>query len=313
MVRNLLITGGAGFIGSNLVKHINKWNPEISIKVMDDLSAGLASNLTGTSGELIQASILDYSKVLSAMKNVDSVIHLAALGSVPRSISFPRLTHEVNTTGTLNILEAARETGVEHVVVASSSSVYGNNISQPKGEFDWTRPLSPYGVSKLTTESYALAYGFSYGMKTLALRFFNVYGPSQLADHQYAAVIPRFISSALYGRPLDVFGDGFQSRDFTFVDSVSAILLDACLKEVHSENPVNVAFGTSTSLLELISVLEDILGRRVDVSFHPPRSGDVKVSYSDPRLMRKLFPDASSTQLEVGLRKTLSWFMDHRN
>jgi UDP-glucose 4-epimerase len=246
------------------------------------------------------------------MKNSDSVIHLAALGSVPRSIANPRLTHEVNTTGTLNILEAAREAGVDHVVVASSSSVYGNNISQPKSEFDWTRPLSPYGVSKLTTESYALAYGFSYGMKTLALRFFNVYGPSQPANHEYAAVIPRFISSALAGSPLVVFGDGNQSRDFTFVDSVTEVLLEASLTKSHSENPVNVAFGSSTSILELISVLEGILGRRLDVSFHPPRNGDVRVSLSDPTLMKTMFPSASPTHLEVGIKKTLTWLLNER-
>jgi UDP-glucose 4-epimerase len=312
MIRNILITGGAGFIGSNLVKQINSKHPEININVIDDLSGGSLHNLEGTSSKLTQASILDYPKLLAVMKNSDSVIHLAALGSVPRSIANPRLTHEVNTTGTLNILEAAREAGVDHVVVASSSSVYGNNISQPKSEFDWTRPLSPYGVSKLTTESYALAYGFSYGMKTLALRFFNVYGPSQPANHEYAAVIPRFISSALAGSPLVVFGDGNQSRDFTFVDSVTEVLLEASLTKAHSENPVNVAFGTSTSLMELISVLEGIIGRRLDVAFHPPRKGDVRVSHSDPTLMKTLFPSASPTQIQLGLRKTLSWFLDQR-
>ena len=195
----VLITGGAGFIGSNLASYFQQHAPETEIVVLDDLSTGKLENLDGSVAQFAEGSILDCDLLDSLTRGVDSVVHLAAIGSVPRSVRAPRPTHEANTTGTLNVLEAARRFSVDHVIVASSSSVYGSNQALPKSEFDWTRPMSPYGVSKHATEGYALAYNFSDSMKTLAFRFFNVFGPKQPADHDYAAVIPKFVDAALQG------------------------------------------------------------------------------------------------------------------
>ncbi len=220
----------------------------------------------------------------------------------------PRPTHETNITGTLNVLEAARSAGVPHVVVASSSSVYGANTVIPKSEFDWTRPMSPYAVTKEATEGYALAYNFSYGMKTLAFRFFNVYGPNQPADHDYAAVIPRFLDAALEGRALTVHGDGTQSRDFTFVDTVCATLYQAVVEQLSFNDPVNLAFGTNTTLLELITEIEAKLGRTVSVEHVESRVGDVRASQADGVRVRELFPTVTPVPLEEGIERTIAWF-----
>lgn len=304
----VLITGGAGFIGSNLAKHINSHLPDAEVRIIDDLSGGRLSNLEDSEVEFTEGSILDYPLLLSVTEGVDSVVHLAAIGSVPRSVDAPRPTHDANSTGTLNILEAARECGVDHVVVASSSSVYGSNLTLPKSEFDWTRPMSPYAVSKAATEGYAIAYNFSYGMKTLAMRFFNVYGPGQPADHDYAAVIPKFLDAALDGRPLPVHGDGMQSRDFTFVETVCAAILAAVTDKVNSRDPVNLAFGTNTTLFELVSRLETALDTNLQVEHTDPRVGDVRASQSDGVRIRELFPTLEPHPLDDGLRQTIEWF-----
>ena len=248
----VLITGGAGFIGSNLARHINDVSPEWEVRLLDDLSTGYRENIDGLNAELFEGSILDFELLTRAAAGVDSIVHLAAIPSVPRSVAAPRPTHEANTTGTLNVLEAARDLGIDQVLVASSSSVYGSNPALPKSEFDWTRPMSPYGVSKQATEGYTIAYNFSYGTKNFAFRFFNVYGPGQAAGHAYAAVIPKFLDAALSKEPLTVHGDGRQSRDFTFVGTVCAVIATAITERTTSNDPVNLAFGTNTTLLELI-------------------------------------------------------------
>ena len=304
----VLITGGAGFIGCNLVRYFASRDPEGEIRVIDDLSTGRLENLHGLPVSFVEGSILDERALREVAEGVDSIVHLAAIGSVPRSVAAPVPSHAANATGTLSVLEAARALAIDHVVVASSSSVYGSNPSMPKSEFDWTRPMSPYGVSKLATEGYALAYQFSYGMKTLAFRFFNVYGPYQPADHAYAAVIPRFIDAAMKGLPLAVHGDGLQSRDFTYVRSVCAALYDAVERQVHSTDPINLAFGTNTTLIELIAELEHLLGGPLQVEHAAPRTGDVRASQSDGRRIAEVFPSVKPVPLEVGLTETVAWF-----
>ena len=249
----VLITGGAGFIGSNLAKAMLATGRYSEVRVIDDLSTGYAANLDGVAVEFTEGSILEYETLVQVVDGVDSIVHLAAIPSVPRSVANPRASHDANATGTLNVLEAAREKGVEHVVVASSSSVYGSNPTLPKNEDDWTRPLSPYAVSKLATEGYAIAYQASYGMRTLPFRFFNVYGPGQAAGHAYAAVLPKFIDAALNGQALEIHGDGKQSRDFTFVADVCAVIMSAVERKLANPGPVNLAFNTNTTLLELIA------------------------------------------------------------
>lgn len=304
----VLVTGGAGFIGSNLARFLLGADASVEVRVIDDLSTGYWQNLAGLDVDFSERSILDYDALVDTATGMDAIVHLGAIPSVPRSIANPRASHEANTTGTLNVLEAARETGIEHVIVASSSSVYGSNPKLPKSEFDWTRPMSPYAVSKQATEGYALAYQYSYGLKTLAFRFFNVYGPGQAAGHAYAAVIPKFLDAALNDRPLEIHGDGTQSRDFTFVDTVCAVIQDALRRQVFSPDPVNLAYGTSTTLLELISLMEDQLEHPVAKNFTASRVGDVRASQADNSRVRELFPGVEPVSLEQGLAATLEWF-----
>lgn len=308
----VLITGGAGFIGSNLVRYMVK-HGSAPVRVFDNLSTGSRANLDGLDVEFVEASLLDYDALLAAAQGVDSIVHLAAIPSVPRSIANPRASHEANTTGTLNVLEAAREAGVEHVVVASSSSVYGSNPKLPKNEFDWTRPMSPYAVNKQATEGYALAYQFSYGLKTLAFRFFNVYGPLQAADHAYAAVIPKFLDAAMDGHPALVHGDGEQSRDFTYVDTVCAVIHQAVAERIYSPDPVNLAYGTNTTLLALLDEMEEQLGQPVAREHTDPRTGDVRASQADNSRVRELFPDVVPVSLTEGLASTIAWFNQVRS
>jgi UDP-glucose 4-epimerase len=276
--------------------------------VLDDLSTGLSSNIEGSHCDFIDGSILDSNLLTEIAAGVDHIVHLAAIGSVPRSISSPRPTHEANITGTLNVLEAARQNSVAHVIVASSSSVYGSNPNLPRSEFDWTRPLSPYAVSKLATEAYANAYASSYGMKTVAFRFFNVFGPRQRADHPYAAVIPKFVSAALANTPLTIHGDGTQTRDFTFVESVCNALHTTISESLHFEHPVNLAFGSRVSLLEVVGKLELLLKKKLDVEHTETRPGDVRASQAETSLLHELIPSATNFDFEAGLQKTIEWF-----
>ncbi|NLW99432.1 MAG: NAD-dependent epimerase/dehydratase family protein [Actinomycetales bacterium] len=303
----ILVTGGAGFIGANLSALALERGHEVV--VIDDFSTGERANLERLPVRLIEASILDVGALDEAMRGVTAVVHLAALGSVPRSIKDPVATHQANALGTLRVLEAARAAEVEHVSVASSSSVYGLNPALPKSEREWVRPMSPYAVSKLATEQYALAYQQSFGLQTLAFRFFNVFGPLQRAGHVYAAVIPVFMDALLAARPLPVNGDGSNSRDFTFVGTVCQVLLEAAARRVVHEEPVNLAFGTNTTLLQLISRMESVTGRRATVDHREPRPGDVLHSQADNAVLRSLFPDVRPVSLDDGLRATYEWFL----
>jgi UDP-glucose 4-epimerase len=305
---DVLVTGGAGFIGANLCRALRA-DPQIDrIVALDDLSTGSRENLVGVEVELVVGSILDPEILKEVTERMDSVVHLAARPSVPRSLEDPVATHHSNATGTLLVLEAARLGSRPQVIVASSSSVYGANPKLPKSEEMVAMPMSPYAASKLAAESYALAHGHSFQMDVLAFRFFNVFGPLQAADHAYAAVIPAFISAALRDEDLVVHGDGGQTRDFTYVGSVCSVLVDAVSRRVTSTSPVNLAFGSRVSLLELIAILEKVLDRPVTSRHVDPRAGDVRDSQADQTRLRELFGSAMPVALEDGLRSTVEWF-----
>ncbi|WP_380281423.1 NAD-dependent epimerase/dehydratase family protein [Kitasatospora purpeofusca] len=307
----VVVTGGAGFIGANLVRALLA-RPEVDqVRVVDDLSTGRKSNLADTGAVLYEGTILDPALLDEAFAGADAVVHLAALPSVPRSVADPLASHHANATGTLEVLEAARRAGGLYVAAASSSSVYGANRELPKRETMRTAPMSPYAVSKLATESYLAAYHHCYGLGVLPLRFFNVFGPLQPAGHAYAAVVPAFLDAALAGRPVTVHGDGGQSRDFTFVGTVTQVITEAVLRRVVHADPVNLAFGTRTSLLELIGELESVLGHPVEVAHVDPRPGDVRDSQADNARLRALFPDVTPVPLREGLERTAAWFRGH--
>ncbi|MDP8961583.1 MAG: NAD-dependent epimerase/dehydratase family protein [Actinomycetota bacterium] len=304
----VVVTGGAGFIGANLVRALLSDDAADHVTVVDDLSTGSRENLDGHGVELRVGSILDERLLDDAFRGADAVVHLAARPSVPRSLEDPVASHTANATGTLQVLEAARRAGGLYTVVASSSSVYGADPTLPKSEDSAPRPLSPYAASKLATEAYAQAYASAFGMPVLAFRLFNVFGPLQAAHHAYAAVVPAFVSAALEGRPLTVHGDGRQTRDFTYVDSVTAVILEAVHGRVTSDGPVNLAFGSRRTLLEVVAVLEQALARRLEVVHTPPRPGDVRHSQADQSRLRALFPDLVPVEFEQGLRETVTWF-----
>jgi UDP-glucose 4-epimerase len=304
----IVVTGGAGFVGANLTRDLLLRGVADEVTVVDDLSTGSADNLTDVDARLLVGSILDADLLDTALDGADAVVHLAARPSVSRSVEDPEASNEANVTGTVRVLEAARRAGGLHTIVASSSSVYGGTTTLPKHEDLTPRPLSPYAVSKLATESYALAYATCYGLPVLPFRFFNIFGPLQPAGHAYAAVVPAFVSAALEGRPLTVFGDGLQTRDFTYVGTVTAVIGDALRRRVTSPGPVNLAFGSRRSLLELIDELQQVLGFEVDVVHKDPRPGDVRDSQADGTRLQNLFPDAEPVPFESGLRETIAWF-----
>ncbi len=306
----VVVTGGAGFIGANLCAALAA-DPSIDrVIALDDLSNGFADNLAGVDAELVVGSILDAALLDDVCAGADTILHLAARGSVPKSIKEPFKTHERNATGTLHVVEAARRAGDVHVITASSSSVYGATPDLPKHEDLPTRPMSPYAVSKIATEWYTLAHQHAYGLPTLVFRFFNVYGPHQPAGHAYAAVIPAWIDAALRGDTLWVNGDGKQSRDFTYVDTVTWTLVEAVKRRVTSDIPVNLAFGGGTTLLELVAMLETVFGHELDVRHREARPGDIRHSTADSRRLYELFPEVEPIGFEEGLAKTIAWWRE---
>ena len=299
----VLVTGGAGFIGSNLVRELLCRGH--SVDVLDDLSTGLESNLDGLPVELVKGSIVDLDVVEEASRGASAIVHLAARGSVPRSLQNPLATHHVNATGTVNVLEAARVNN-SYVVFSSSSSVYGVNKTSPKSEAIPISPVSPYAASKASGEVYAAAYARSFAIPVLVFRFFNVFGPGQRPDHDYAAVVPKWVSQALSDETLVVNGDGSIVRDFTYVHDVVQVLANAIDRRVTASGPVNLAFGRALSLNDLLSALEDRLGS-LKIRHGDVRPGDIPISENDPSLLFSLFPDAQITDFGEALDTTIQW------
>jgi UDP-N-acetylglucosamine/UDP-N-acetyl-alpha-D-glucosaminouronate 4-epimerase len=329
-MRRVLVTGGAGFIGAHLVRALVRRGD--AVRVLDNLVAGTAENLSraldipvsrvstvlaGADGafapltkscEVLVDDLLAPQAVARACEEVDVVFHQAALRSVPRSIEDPTGTHRVNVTGTLNLLEAARASGVRRVVFASSSSIYGDN-EVPTHEGLTPSPKSPYAASKLAGEIYCATYTRTFGLSTIALRYFNVFGPWQDPNSDYAAVIPKFIRLAKAGAPLPVHGDGLQSRDFTYIDNVVAANLAAA--EAAAEGvAVNIGAGHQHSLMDLIGLIERHLGRPVVRVHEPARAGDVRHTQADISLARRLILYDPAVDFETGLRMTIESMAD---
>jgi len=307
-MRTFLVTGGAGFIGSHIAEGLVKRGDQV--RVLDNLSTGHVSNLKHLENkvELIKGDICDPAAVAKAVKDVDCIFHNAALASVPRSIERPLDTNAACVTGTLNMLEQAHKAGVRRLVYAASSSAYGDQPTSSKRETDLPVPISPYGAAKLAAEFYCQAFSATFGFETVAIRYFNVFGPRQDPHSQYSAVIPLFITAMLAGRQPTIYGDGHQSRDFTYVANVVHGNLLAADAQGVSGRTINVANGRSTSLLELISLLNRLLGTEVKPMHGPPRIGDVRESLADISVARKLLEYEPQVDFEEGLRRSIDYY-----
>jgi len=300
-----LVTGGAGFIGSHLVRALLERGDRVVI--LDNFSSGRRSNLDELAGdiELVEGDLRSYERVHAAMDGVELVFHEGALPSVPRSVQDPLTTNEVNVGGTLNVLLAARDEGVRRVVFASSSSVYGDADGFPRDETQRPQPLSPYGVAKLAAESYCRAFWQVYGLETVSLRYFNVFGPRQDPHSQYAAVVPRFIARFLEGNPPVIYGDGNQSRDFTYVGNVVAgNLLAASAPNVAGE-VLNVATGGSLTVNELSAAIQETLGIDIEPVYEPARVGEIEHSTADVSRAARLLGYEPLHSVEEGLATTI--------
>ncbi len=305
---NYVVTGGAGFIGSHIVEYLV--NHRHDVTVLDNLFTGKKDNiqdlLEDSHLNFVQGSITDLDLLNEVFRDADGIFHQAAIPSVPRSIKDPVATHEVNVNGTLNVLVSAKECGVKKVVYASSSSVYGDTPSLPKVETMSPNPKSPYAVSKLTGEYYCKIFSDVYGVRTVALRYFNVFGPRQDPESQYAAVIPRFITRALAGQPPIMYGDGTQTRDFTYVKDV--VQANAKAMESCAEGVFNVAYNTRISLLSLVNHIAEETGVRLNPLFEPARPGDIHDSQADISAARAAFRYAPEYTVRTGLKETIAWY-----
>lgn len=303
-----LVTGGAGFIGSHIATGLVERGD--SVRVLDNFDTGKRENLAhlGSKMELIEGSVVDPKIVAEAVKGVDVVFHQAALASVPRSVSAPLDTNAVCVTGTVNLLDAARKAGVRRVVYAGSSSAYGNDPTPSKSEQIVPAPVSPYAAAKLAAENYCQAFTATYGLETVTIRYFNVFGPRQDPDSEYSAVIPIFVSLMLRGKQPTVYGDGLQSRDFTFVsDIVRGNLLAADAKDVAGK-VINVATGKQFTLLDLIAAINKVLGTSIEPVFADPRPGDVRESLADISLARQLLGYEPAVTFDEGLARSIAYY-----
>ena len=307
MVR-CLVTGGAGFIGSHIVRGL--LDAGHKVRVLDSLSTGKRANLEEVSDRIdfIEGDICDSIAVREALAGVERVFHQAALASVPLSLERPLDTHQACATGTLNMLHQSVQAGVKRFVYAASSSAYGDQPTSSKRESDLPMPLSPYAVAKLSGEYYCQAYYHSFGLETVGIRYFNVFGPRQDPDSPYSAVIPLFVSRILSGqRPL-IFGDGLQSRDFTYVENVVHGNLLAAERPNIGGRTINVADGGQTTLLQLLKILGTLLGKSIEPDFQPARVGDVRDSLADISLARKLLGYEPQVRLEDGIKRTIAYY-----
>lgn len=304
-----LVTGGAGFIGSNLVERIIANGDQV--RVLDDFSTGKRENLTPFMGglELLEGSIEDFALCQKAVAGVDYVLHQAALPSVPKSIQLPRETNNINIGGIVNLLVSARDAGVKRFVFAASSSAYGNTETLPKVESMAPQPLSPYAIQKLTGEQYCRVFYEQYGLQTVALRYFNIFGPRQDPSSFYSAVIPKFVTACLEDEAPVIFGDGETSRDFTFIDNVVQANLKACTApEACAGQVMNIACGGRVTLTQLALGIRDALGRGKAPHYAEERAGDVKHSMADISRARELIGYEPTVGFEEGLAKTIAWY-----
>lgn len=307
-----LVTGGAGFIGSNIVEELVHRKEDV--RVLDSFITGKRENLSPFIGkiEVIEGDIRDKAILQKAMNGVDFVIHQAALRSVPKSVDDPFTTNDINVFGTLNLLMAAKNAGVKRVVYASSSSAYGDTKKFPQKESDLASPISPYGVSKLAAENYCITFAKTYGLETVSLRYFNVFGPRQNPESKYSAVIPAFLFNIMKGESPVVEWDGKQSRDFTYVGNVVRANLKACVTPNISGEVFNVACGTTTSIIGIVKELNRILNTDVKPAYAPKRKGDARKTRADISKMKRLLKIGKIVQFEEGLNLTVAWFKSNK-
>jgi UDP-N-acetylglucosamine/UDP-N-acetyl-alpha-D-glucosaminouronate 4-epimerase len=303
-----LVTGGAGFIGSHIVDELLRRGERV--RVLDNLSTGHAENLAAVRQRIDwhETDIRNLDAIRPCFESVDYVIHLAAIPSVPRSVEDPLTSNAVNLDGTLNVLVAARDASVKRVVFSASSAAYGDHPALPRVESQEPRPVSPYALAKLASEYYCRIFTRFYGLETVALRYFNIFGPRQAPDSPYSGVLSLFIAAYLHGEIPTIYGDGEQSRDFTYVDNAVDATLRACAAAGPVGKVINVGTGERHTLNEIISLLNNVLGKPVTPRYDAPRAGDVKHSHADITLARKLLGYEPKVNFHEGLRRTVDWF-----
>ncbi len=298
----VLVTGGAGFIGSHLAEELSKKH---DVTILDDFSAGKESNIKDFKHKLIKGDIRDEETLAKAMKGQEYVFHLAAIVSVPYSVEHPKKTHEVNATGTLKVLHAAKEANVKRVIYASSAAVYGDEPSLPKTEESPLKPQTPYGLQKLTSEYYCIMYHSLYNMETVVMRNFNVYGPRQDPNSQYSGVISKFVNIIKDGKQPTIYGDGMQTRDFVFVGDVVQAYLKAMTAKNAAGNIFNIGTGIQVSLKELLVHLSELLGKKVTPKYEAGKQGDIKHSVADISKAKKLLGYKPELLFHEGLQQTI--------